>query len=97
MLRSPRALLVACIALVVFGISTWLLADWYYAIPPDAKATYVGRKSCIECHQQPFDHWHGSPHDKAMDLATAETVLGDFNDAKLGHYGLESRMFQKEG
>ncbi len=35
-----------------------------------------------------------SHHDRAMDLATDETVLGDFNDATLEHDGLTNRMFR---
>lgn len=94
---TPRVIALVVLACSFLGVAGWLLADWYYAIPPEAKATYVGRKSCVECHQQQYDQWHGSPHDKAMDLATADTVLGNFNDAKLEHYGLESRMFQQDG
>lgn len=96
-MRSRRALVVLLALIASLAIGSWLLADWYYGVPPEAKATYVGRNSCVECHQQQFDKWHGSPHDKAMDLATAETVLGDFNSATLEHYGIESRMFQREG
>ena len=32
-----------------------------------------------------------------MDLATDETVLGDFNDAELTHHGITSRMFRRDG
>jgi hypothetical protein len=48
------------------------------AVEPPA---YVGRAKCIECHQQAWEKWQGSDHDLAMDVATPETVLGDFNDA----------------
>ncbi len=38
--------------------------------------------------------WQGSDHDLAMDVATPETVLGDFNDATLEHFGIISRMYR---
>ena len=42
-------------------------------------AYFVGREKCISCHKAEFDKWQGSHHDLAMDVATDETVLGDFN------------------
>ncbi len=74
-----------------------VLADWWTVLPNDAQATYVGRQSCIQCHKGQYEAWHGSPHDKAMDHATAETVLGDFNDATLENHGVTSRAFKKDG
>ncbi len=64
------------------------------ADPIDAQATFVGRGACIECHQNESDAFVGSHHDLAMDVATDETVLGDFNDATLEHDGITSRMFR---
>jgi len=69
--------------------------DWWIALPPGLKATYVGRESCIACHQKEADLWKDSDHDLAMDLATPETVLGDFNNTELEHYGVVSRMFRR--
>ncbi|MEZ6071505.1 MAG: multiheme c-type cytochrome [Pirellulales bacterium] len=75
-------------------IASYLAADWWRTIPEDAHAEYVGRNSCIQCHAGQYERWQDSPHDLAMDLATEETVLGDFNDATLEHYGVRSRMFR---
>ena len=86
-------LLVGLPLLLVGGV----LADWWTTVPASEKATYVGGSSCIECHQQQHEQWHGSHHDLAMDLATPETVLGDFNDTQLEHYGVVSKMTRKEG
>ena len=96
--RKPKRLLRA-VALVVTILcaASAVWADWYFGLPPDAKATYVGRQSCIECHQPQHDEWFGSHHDLAMDRATDESVLGDFNDATLEHHGITSRMFRKDG
>ncbi len=71
-----------------------VLADWWTCLPDDARATYVGRASCIECHATEVQQWTGSDHDRAMDVATDETVLGDFNDVEFTHHGLTSRMYR---
>ena len=39
------------------------------------EAAFVGSAACRDCHATQFDRWVGSDHDKAMDLATDETVL----------------------
>jgi Flp pilus assembly protein TadD len=41
---------------------------------------FVGSDTCGECHQREFDSWQESHHHLAMESATAESVLGDFND-----------------
>jgi tetratricopeptide (TPR) repeat protein len=96
--RQRRRLLVSAaifaVSLVAAGI-VW--ADWYFGVPADAQASYVGRQSCIQCHRQQHDEWHGSHHDLAMDRATNETVLGDFNNAELTHHGVTSRLFRRDG
>ncbi len=58
------------------------------------EATYVGRSACIDCHRDQAEAFTDSHHDLAMDLATDETVLGDFNDATLEHDGMTNRMFR---
>jgi len=62
-----------------------------------AEASYVGRESCRECHQKEFELFKGSDHDMAMDTATAETVLGDFNNVSYTHFGVTSRFFMEDG
>jgi len=60
-------------------------------------ADYVGRESCKECHLREYDLFTGSDHDMAMDHATDETVLGDFNDATFEHFGVTSRFYRQDG
>ena len=71
-----------------------VLADYWAAHPPEVQRTYVGRSSCVVCHQDQAAAYAGSHHDLAMDLASDETVLGDFDDATLKHDGMTSRMFR---
>ena len=58
---------------------------------------YTGRASCIECHKKEDDLWKGSHHDLAMDTASAETVLGNFENFEYRHRGQTHRMFRKDG
>ena len=72
-------------------------ADWWFCHPPDAPRRYVGRASCRDCHTTQVDHWTGSHHDRAMDVATPQSVRGDFSDAHFEYQGVESRMFRRDG
>lgn len=58
--------------------------------------TFTGTNSCIECHQVEFDLWKDSDHARAMDLATDQSVLGDFNNARLDYNGFQNRFFKKD-
>ena len=58
---------------------------------------FVDNKQCITCHQAQADSWTGSHHDLAMQLADAETVLGDFDDSHFTHQGNTTRFFQQGG
>ncbi len=75
-------------------VGSAVFADYWRTLPPDVVATYVGRESCVDCHRAEAELYRGSDHDCAMDLATDETVLGDFNDATLEHDSMVSRMFR---
>ncbi len=63
----------------------------------DKTPEYVGRNTCIECHEAEYNDWKGSDHDNAMDTATAETVLGDFNNAEFEYDGFVSKFYTKDG
>ena len=79
-LRRPA---VIGFGLLLTAFAAWAVADWRRTVPDDAlqQAHYVGRDACIACHQTEYDLWKDSDHDRAMELATDETVLGDFNNA----------------
>jgi tetratricopeptide (TPR) repeat protein len=93
--RGWRIVIAAIVLTAIAGGA--VLGDWYYGLPDDAEPQYVGRQSCIQCHQPQHEKWTGSHHDLAMDRATEETVLADFHDAELTHHGITSRMFRREG
>ena len=61
-----------------------------------ATATYVGEQSCASCHAKEHAAWLGSNHQRAMQPATAKTVLGDFNGKTFTDKGISVR-FSKKG
>ena len=58
---------------------------------------YVDDAACADCHAREHDAWSGSHHDLAMQEATADTVLGDFDGATFTHRGVMSRFFRRDG
>lgn len=60
-------------------------------------ATFVGSPKCKDCHLKAYDQWQNSHHDRAMEVAGEDTVLGDFNDAVFEIHGIASRFYRKDG
>ncbi len=98
---SPRmkvlAIVLIAIGFIIGAVATLLLSTPSKQSALSDAATYVGRSSCIECHQQEAEAFHGSHHDLAMDDATDETVRGNFDDQTLTHFGITSRFFKRDG
>ena len=80
--------------LVLILACGYVLADRFQESPEEITASYVGRDSCVDCHQDEAKLFHGSDHDLAMDLATDETVLANFDQQTIDHHGIESKMFR---
>ncbi len=64
------------------------------AVASATEATFTGSSSCQTCHADEYKNWQGSHHDLAMQLATPDTVLGDFNDSSFTFNGITSRFFR---
>ncbi len=77
---------------VAFLVAAVYLLDWYVAMPMGRTPSYVGRQKCAECHQKEVDLWHGSDHDLAMDHATPQTVLGDFDNSEFTHIAFDDLL-----
>ena len=95
---------VAAAIVIALGVALFFVAggvgDWLFKSSPAASpvaATFVGSGTCAGCHRAESDLWRSSQHKHAMDHATDKTVLGDFNDASFGYYGVRSRFFRKDG
>jgi len=56
---------------------------------------FVGSQQCKQCHQNQYELWKGSHHDHAMEAATDESVLGNFNNASITIKDVISRFYKK--
>ena len=59
-------------------------------------ADYVGNGACANCHSQATADWTDSHHDLAMQEATPNTILGDFDNAQFHYHGLTT-TFSRRG
>ncbi|MFC1580201.1 tetratricopeptide repeat protein [Thermodesulfobacteriota bacterium] len=86
--------------IIVLSVPVYVLKVHYSGISQveqQAPSAFVGTEKCATCHKREFDLWKGSHHDHAMEVATPETVLGDFNNARFEYFGAVSRFYRKEG
>ena len=60
-------------------------------------ASYVADAQCAACHHKTFDLWTGSHHERAMQPANDQTVLGDFNGARFASRGLTTSFARRDG
>ncbi len=78
-----------CAPLAVFLLNT--------SIATANEAGFSGSRSCVGCHTEQHQRWQNSHHDLAMQHASEDTVLGDFDQAKFSANGVTSRFFKKDG
>lgn len=88
------AALVLLAGVVVAGVGALRM---FPGDPPPAAAEYAGSASCAACHAAQHTAWRDSHHARAMQHATAETVLGNFADAEHLHDGVRSRFYRRDG
>ncbi len=70
------------------------------AAPPGPSApvaTFVGEAVCASCHAREAAAWKDSHHQRAMQPASAATLLGNFDNARFTHDGISSRFFRRDG
>ena len=77
----------------------WVLMGAGLLLPNISLAAndYVGSAVCADCHQTETALWKNSHHDLAMQEASANTVLGDFNDVSFTYQGVTSEFSLKDG
>jgi predicted CXXCH cytochrome family protein len=88
--------------LIIFSVPLYLLKTVYLSPFPTSnqsamKYDFTGSLKCADCHRKEYDQWRDSHHDHAMDIASNETVLGDFNNVLFKSHGVTSRFFRKDG
>src|SRR4051812_2577012 len=80
----------AAVIVLLGGLALPLLSDSHtklIGLGTDAAATFVGSEACTGCHRSEAELWRGSQHKLAMQHASENTVLGDFNDARFTYSG----------
>lgn len=64
--------------------------------PPGRPAAYVDSATCRSCHRPESKAWEGSHHHLAMQEATAETVLADFDGTEFERFGVTTRFWRDD-
>jgi len=57
---------------------------------------FAGSAACMDCHATEAALWSGSHHAKAMQHASAATVLGNFDNASFDYFGTSSTFFRRD-
>src|SRR5438552_18398744 len=98
-LASPRANRLSWMKPRLIAIVTMASALAVVCVPaaslPDETASYVGGAVCSTCHAAEAERWKGSHHAWAMQKATEATVLGDFANAQLEHFGGRDQLLPR--
>ena len=63
----------------------------------EAKASYSGSQSCAGCHSLEYQEWQQSHHWHAMQPASEDSVLGDFNHSEFTYNGITSQFYRRDG
>ena len=101
-LRVPSPAFICSLAILLLGLAVDIspanAQNWQSpAAKSGAEAHFVGSKQCLTCHASEHADWSASQHKAAMEKATANSVLGNFDGATFSKDGIESRFFKKDG
>jgi hypothetical protein len=58
---------------------------------------FVGAERCSTCHTREASLWRQSQHAKAMQHASEDTVLGNFDNAGFDYFGTRSTFYRRDG
>ncbi len=94
-----RGALVAALVVLAAPFIYLMRPEHTVSVPVEPELHFVGSSKCGGCHQESYAKWRGSHHDLAMDEATQQTVLGDFNNVTFTdpHNQISSRFFRRDG
>jgi predicted CXXCH cytochrome family protein len=89
------------VALAALALGAAAAAFLLLSRPPEEPAPspprYADSAACAACHSVEARRWAGSDHDRAMEIASDATVLGDFDDAEVVVHGVTTRFARREG
>ncbi len=75
-----------CLVLLVLSVAVWAKAGG---------PVFVGSEQCAGCHTTQYDDWTRSHHAHAMSVATADTVLGNFDNQTFVYADKVTRFYKK--
>lgn len=67
------------------------------SLPVSAEPSFVSSEKCASCHQTEYQEWMGSHHWHAMEPASPESVLGDFDNVEFTHFDTISLFYTRDG
>lgn len=91
--RNHRKLLPSLVVLLVTACGDSRPVDE----SPAQAQEFIGSQACRDCHQSQHDDWQGSHHQLAMQVASGETVLGDFSGATFDYYDTKTEFITRDG
>ncbi|MEM7409322.1 MAG: multiheme c-type cytochrome [Myxococcota bacterium] len=56
---------------------------------------YVASETCRACHPSQYETWHASHHRTMTQVVSEDTVIADFDDRRLVHFGREFRFYRE--
>jgi len=83
-------------AVLGLGASIWVWKNSSFGGKDETPAQFVGSAACEGCHPTQYSKWLESNHRHAMEVPSAGSVLGDFNNSEFQYLGRTTRFF-KEG
>lgn len=86
-MRRGPAIVVAVFLLVASAVIVEVVRCGSGAEPFVYEARHVGSGACAACHAEIHGAWTGTDHQRAWQVPSPQTVLGDFADARFEHYG----------
>ncbi|MDQ9093179.1 multiheme c-type cytochrome [Pseudoalteromonas haloplanktis] len=68
------------------------LMVWLYALSA-SHSVNANEQTCISCHKDQVEDWQRSDHFHAMETATLQNVLGNFDNQTLDYQGQQARFY----
>ncbi len=99
---SKRPLILAVIVITLLAAGTiWYRTQRSQPANDSASAPshqdFVGAQTCAKCHATEYAAWKSSHHAKAMEVASAASVLGNFDNATFTYGTVTSTFFTRDG
>ncbi len=79
------------IELIVLVIVLQLISNLLSATEIENKNLY---QDCITCHESQYQHWQQSDHAKSMAVANESSVVANFDNQSVSHYGQKAKFYR---